>query len=384
MKKIFLILALSLIGYFGFGQGVLNPYIKKTDIINATKGIKVGTIVSGTNIILIDSINQIYTDGIRFYKGAIQLFPYISHTKITDWATSTSAFVTGTPWTAMGYVTGTPWTSVGYSTLTGTQTLTNKTLTSPKVNEDVVMTRTSTQLNRVDATSSIQGQLNANAAAISDTTVFETEEFDPTVYVKTADLVAPAIGTTANLPLITGTAGVIQAGAFGTGATNFTAGNDSRLSDARVSNIAAGASGNVMTSNGSVWTSAAAAGGGDVTLGGTQTLTNKRWTARVGNTTTSATPTINTDNYDIYKLTAQAGDISSFTTNLTGTPVDGDILEIQITGTAARAITWGTSFVASTVALPTTTVTTATLSVIFQYYTTSSYGNTKWICVNTF
>lgn len=121
-----------------------------------------------------------------------------------------------------------------------------------------------------------------------------------------------------------------------------------------------------------------------VTETGTQTLTNKRWIPRVGSTTSSATPTINTDNYDIYKLTAQAADITSFTTNLSGTPNDGEILEIQITGTAARAITWGASFAASTVALPSTTVTTATLTVVFQYYTTSSYGNNKWICVNSF
>lgn len=127
----------------------------------------------------------------------------------------------------------------------------------------------------------------------------------------------------------------------------------------------------------------------DTTTGGvsptnTVILTNKRWTARVGSTTSSATPTINTDNIDIYKLTAQTADITSFTTNLSGTPVDGDILEIQITGTAARAITWGASFVSSTVTLPTTTVTTSTLTVILQYFTTSSYGNNKWICVNSF
>lgn len=107
-----------------------------------------------------------------------------------------------------------------------------------------------------------------------------------------------------------------------------------------------------------------------------------RWKPRVGSTTSSATPTINTDNLDIYKLTAQAADITSFTTNLSGTPRDGDILEIQITGTAARAITWGSSFVSSTVTLPTTTTGTATLTVILQYYTTSSYGNNKWVCVN--
>jgi len=119
-----------------------------------------------------------------------------------------------------------------------------------------------------------------------------------------------------------------------------------------------------------------------VTASSTTTFTNKRWTARVGSTTSSATPTINTDNVDIYKLTAQAADITSFTTNLSGTPVDGDILEIQITGTAARAITWGSSFVSTTVTLPATTVTTTTLTVIFQYYTTSSYGNNKWHVVN--
>jgi lysophospholipase L1-like esterase len=128
----------------------------------------------------------------------------------------------------------------------------------------------------------------------------------------------------------------------------------------------------------------AAASGSGVTASSTTTFTNKRWTARVGSTTSSATPTINTDNVDIYKLTAQTADITSFTTNLSGTPVDGDILEVQITGTAARAITWGSSFVSSTVTLPTTTVTTATLTVIFQYYTTSSYGNNKWTCVNSF
>lgn len=127
-------------------------------------------------------------------------------------------------------------------------------------------------------------------------------------------------------------------------------------------------------------------GGTGVVVGttNTQVISNKRWVPRVGSTTSSATPTINTDNYDIYKLTAQAADITSFTTNLSGTPNDGEILEIQITGTASRAITWGSSFVASTVALPTTTSGTTTLTVIFQYYTTSSYGNNKWVCVNSY
>jgi hypothetical protein len=41
------------------------------------------------------------------------------------------------------------------------------------------------------------------------------------------------VGTTANLPLKTGTNGVVEAGAFGTAAGSFCAGDDARLSDAR-------------------------------------------------------------------------------------------------------------------------------------------------------
>lgn len=109
-----------------------------------------------------------------------------------------------------------------------------------------------------------------------------------------------------------------------------------------------------------------------------------RWRARIDSTSSSVTPTINTDNVDIYRITAQAADITSFTTNLSGSPNDGDILEIQITGTATRNITWGASFAGSSVALPTATDGTNTLTVIFQFYKTTSYGNGKWICVNYF
>jgi hypothetical protein len=41
------------------------------------------------------------------------------------------------------------------------------------------------------------------------------------------------LGTTANLPLRTGTSGVLEAGSFGTAAGSFCAGDDARLSDAR-------------------------------------------------------------------------------------------------------------------------------------------------------
>lgn len=112
-------------------------------------------------------------------------------------------------------------------------------------------------------------------------------------------------------------------------------------------------------------------------ISSTSTLTNKRITKRVTTETSSATPTINTDNTDIHKITALAVNITSMTTNLTGTPTDGQMLMIQITGTGARTITWGASFESSTVTLPSTTVTTARLDIGFIWNTVTS----KWRCI---
>jgi len=116
-----------------------------------------------------------------------------------------------------------------------------------------------------------------------------------------------------------------------------------------------------------------------VTLTGTQTLTNKRVTRRVVTVTQSATPTINTDNTDVAYITGLAQAITSFTTNLSGTPVNGNSLIISITddGTG-RAITWGASFESSgNVTLPTTTVASARLDIGFLYNTVTS----KWRCI---
>ncbi|MGD0020053.1 MAG: hypothetical protein ABSD62_12425 [Candidatus Limnocylindrales bacterium] len=91
-----------------------------------------------------------------------------------------------------------------------------------------------------------------------------------------------------------------------------------------------------------------------------------------------ATPIINTNNYDVVHLTALATPITSMTTNLSGAPVDGDTLRISFTDNgAAQGITWGASFEASTVALPTTTVISTRLDVGFLWNTETS----KWRCV---
>lgn len=116
----------------------------------------------------------------------------------------------------------------------------------------------------------------------------------------------------------------------------------------------------------------------------TVTLTNKRITRRVASSSApGATPTTNTDNVDIQVFTALGTAITSMTTNLSGTPVNGDMVEfILVDDGTARAITWGASFAASgTVALPTTTVLSTPLRVLFQYSTIASLN--KWVCIAT-
>lgn len=114
------------------------------------------------------------------------------------------------------------------------------------------------------------------------------------------------------------------------------------------------------------------------TISSTNTLTNKRITPRAVTTTQSATPTINTDNTDVAVITGLAQAITSFTTNLSGTPTTGDRLRIHITDNAtARAITWGSSFATSALAtLPTTTVISTMLDVGFLWNESTS----KWDC----
>lgn len=114
-----------------------------------------------------------------------------------------------------------------------------------------------------------------------------------------------------------------------------------------------------------------------VLLTSTQTLTNKRRTRRLVTVNApGATPTTNTDNVDVQNFTGLAAAITSMTTNLSGTPVDGDLLEFRFTDDGTpRAITWGASFVATTVALPIVTVTSTMLRVGFEW------NGSVWQCV---
>lgn len=178
MKKLFLLVMVLGIAIFANAQ------------INAPKGIKVGKIVSGTNIMTIDSINQIYTDGIRFYKGATQLYPYMTHSYISDWATSVANFVTGTPWTSVGYwYSGShPTTTAGYGLPAYPTTLPASDVSAwAKAGTKPTYTATEVGLGNVNNTSDANKpvstaqqtalNLKANVAdTVSATTIFNTKD----------------------------------------------------------------------------------------------------------------------------------------------------------------------------------------------------------------
>lgn len=171
-------------------------------------------------------------------------------------------------------------------------------------------------------------------------------------------IIAGATSTTFNSTgLSVGTSGVITTGTIELGAA----------SDTTIARSAAG----VIAVEGVVIPS----------ISSTNTLTNKRVTRRLTTTNApGATPTTNTDNVDIMNFTGLNTAITSMTTNLSGTPNDGDLLEFRfLDDGTARAITWGATFAPTTVTLPTTTVISTCLRVLFEWRAASS----KWECVAT-
>ena len=110
----------------------------------------------------------------------------------------------------------------------------------------------------------------------------------------------------------------------------------------------------------------------------TSLVANARRIPRINTQTSTATLEPNIDNYNYERVTAQTEAIS--VSNPAGTPNDGDGLFIEITGTAARAISWGDGYEANSqygLALPTTTVTTKTTFITFVW----SAAREKWLAV---
>lgn len=167
-------------------------------------------------------------------------------------------------------------------------------------------------------------------------------------------------------------ASLITAGTFGSGAYSFGTGNSVTLGT-----IELGAASDTTLSRSGA--GVLAVEGVDIpSVSSTNTLTNKRITRRTALTNApGATPTTNSDAVDLQIFTGLGANITSMTTNLSGTATEGQFLEFRLTdGGTARTIAWGASFVASgTIGLPTTTVISVTLRVLFEW------NGANWACV---
>lgn len=86
---------------------------------------------------------------------------------------------------------------------------------------------------------------------------------------------------------------------------------------------------------------------GPLASGATDVVVKSLLAPRTNTVTSSATPSINVDTTDIFTITALAVPITSMSSGLSGTPVNGQRLMVRFkdNGTA-RAIAWGTSWIA--------------------------------------
>ena len=152
----------------------LGAYLQDSDVgaVSGVAGLNSSQnlLVPGTKIIFEGTEDAFETEFVVTDPAAdvVLTFPNATDTMVgrlsTDTLTNKSISLGSNTVTSTLAQLNTAVSDADVASLAGTETLTNKTLTSPKINEDVAITATATELNYVDGvTSAIQTQLNALA-----------------------------------------------------------------------------------------------------------------------------------------------------------------------------------------------------------------------------
>ena len=381
----------------------------------ATSTTAYGIIAAGTTATGVQQTIAPGTSG-QFLKSAgastLASFASITATDISDSTATGRSVLTATDAAAARTAIG-AGTGNGDVTLTGTQTLTNKTITGGRYNvlNDVNgapilgFIETSGAVNYMTVRNRGTGSEPFFEATGSDTDIsfgfVPKGNGDLRVYKNTGGVRIYANGgdTNVDLNLATKGTGLVRANNIEvatisgsqtltnktiSGTTNTITVADANFTiqdDVDATKIVKFSVGNLSTAT-TVTLNAPNVGAGSHTLlsrNSGDTVTNKRIQPRVLAITSSATPSVDTDEYDFVKITALAANITSMTTNLTGAPEEGEkiMFRIKDNGTA-RTISWGASFQSSGVAnLLTTTAASKTHHILFVWDVTIS----KWVCI---
>jgi hypothetical protein len=107
-------------------------------------------------------------------------------------------------------------------------------------------------------------------------------------------------------------------------------------------------------------------------------IASTRIGTRVTSITSSSTPSPNADTDDIFTVTALA--VTATFAAPSGTPVNGQRLIIRVKDNGGpKTLAWNASYVAGGVALPTVTVTSKILTIMFIFNTDNALN--KWQCI---
>ncbi len=247
------------------GPKPLDFFIAGTRIGNPVMTLNANTVtlpnLTASKLVFTDVSKNLTSTGIgtasQFLKadGSVDANTYLTSSDLSGYATQ--SWVSG-----QGYVTGTPWTSVGYwyasshpSTIAG-YGITDIPTSLPAsdvyawAKASTKPSYTTTEVTEGTNLYYTEARVAANSAVVANTAKVSFPGFGTTGTtatvgndVRLSDARTPLahfhgnitnegyLGITATIPLITGTGGIIQAGAFGTTAGTFAAGDDSRINN---------------------------------------------------------------------------------------------------------------------------------------------------------